>query len=386
MAATCPDRAPFQAASTPVATEAPQALPKIEAVDTYGEYQRREGLPVITGFGVEDLRTVELGTWARRGGKGVFINLDGTGGTNDAYVAEIPPGGQLAPQHQLFEELIYVVDGNGATAVWTDPQHKVTFEWKTGSLFAIPLNAWHEHFNGSGQKPARFFSVTTAPTVMSLFHNLKFVFDTPFSFDDRFSGHDSYFNGEGTLHWDRIMETNFVPNVHDVELYTWKERGAGGKQVRFELAHSTMCAHVSEFPVGTYKKGHRHGPGAHVIVLGGTGYSLLWPEGSSRQRFDWKQGSVVVPPSGWFHQHFNSGATPARYLALRWGSRRYRMSEAFSQGEGKTDVDVKQGGAQIEYEDEDRAIHELFESELRRHDAPCNMRGMVPWCTGPEKG
>jgi quercetin dioxygenase-like cupin family protein len=273
------------------------------------------------------------------------------------------------------------VAGSGATTVWNDPSRKVSFEWKEGSLFGVPLNAWHQHFNGSGQQPARFVSVTTAPTVMSLFHNLNFVFDTPFSFDDRFDAQDAYFNGAGRLHWDRVLETNFVPDVPNLQLYEWKERGAGGSQVRFELAHNTMCGHVSQFPVGTYKKAHRHGPGAHVIILSGTGYSLLWPEDEERQRFDWKPGGMVVPPRNWFHQHFNSGATPARYLALRWGSRRYRMGDAFSSGEGKTDVDVKQGGAQIEYADEDPAIHQLFDAELRRTGAACGMKEMVPWCT-----
>jgi oxalate decarboxylase/phosphoglucose isomerase-like protein (cupin superfamily) len=357
------------------------ALPRIERIDTYKEYQRREGIPVITGFGVEDIGAVELGPWARRGGQGAFVDLDGNGGINDAYICEIPPGGHLAPQRQLYEEMIYVVSGNGSTSVWNDPSRKLTFEWKAGSLFAVPLNATHQHFNGSGQNPARLLAVTSAPVVMNLFHNLDFIFGDGFVFADRFNADDSYFSGEGKLHWDRVLETNFVPDVKEIELYDWKERGAGGKNVRFELAHNTMAAHISQFPVGTYKKAHRHRPGAHVIILSGTGYSLLWPEGEARQRFDWKPGGLVVPPRQWFHQHFNSGAEPARYLALRWGSRRYKMSEAFSQGEGKTDVDVKAGGAQIEYADEDPDIHELFEAELGRNGAPCRMKDMVPWCS-----
>ncbi|MGH7823575.1 MAG: hypothetical protein ACREQ7_00125 [Candidatus Binatia bacterium] len=44
------------------------------------------------------------------------------------------------------------------------------------------------------------------------------------------------------------------------------------------------------------------------------------------------------------------------------------------------DVSAKQGGAQIEYEDEERQIHEIFESALAKAGAPCHMGSMVPWC------
>jgi quercetin dioxygenase-like cupin family protein len=370
-----------------------EAQPQQEAevmqkVNSYEAYQRREGIPSVGGFGVEDLRTVEVKPWARREALGTFINLEGTGGTNDAYVLEIPPGKATAPQQQLYEEMIYILDGNGSTQVWYDENKKVSFEWKKGSLFAIPINAKHRHFNGRGDVPARYLAVTNAPVVINLFHNLDFVFNTPFTFDDRFAGQDNYFADEGKVWRNRrnfVLETNFVPDTHGIDLYSWKERGAGGRNIMFELAHNTMGAHVSEFPVGTYKKAHRHGPGAHVIILSGQGYSLLWPSGSNDiEKFDWRPGGMVVPPNDWFHQHFNSGAEPARYLALRWGSRRYDMGGAIRMDQGGSDVSVKEGGAQIEYEDEAPRIHEIFESELKKNGAPCHMKSMVHWCTSDE--
>ena len=46
------------------------------------------------------------------------------------------------------------------------------------------------------------------------------------------------------------------------------------------------------------------------------------------------------------------------------------------------DKSVKEGGWQIEYEDEDRKNHELFEADLAAHGAPCRMKAFIPWCTG----
>ena len=127
----------------------------------YTRWVREEGLDILSAMHVPDLHTVELKPWTRRGGRGVFLNHDASRTSNDAYVCEIPPGSELAPQRQLYEEMIYILDGRGSTSVWNDAGKKLTFEWKAGAIFAVPLNATHQHFNGSGRDPARFVSVTT---------------------------------------------------------------------------------------------------------------------------------------------------------------------------------------------------------------------------------
>jgi hypothetical protein len=45
-------------------------------------------------------------------------------------------------------------------------------------------------------------------------------------------------------------------------------------------------------------------------------------------------------------------------------------------------VSIKEGGIQMEYEDEPRRIHEIFEAELAAHGQECRMKNLVPWCTG----
>jgi mannose-6-phosphate isomerase-like protein (cupin superfamily) len=230
----------------------------------YLRWVRNEGLDIIAAHYVPNLRTVELKPWARRGGSGVYINHEASRTSNDCYVCEIPPGKSLAPQRQMFEEMIMVLEGRGSTSVWNDAGKKVTFEWGPGALFAIPLNAWHQHFNGSGQNPARYVAVTNGSQVMNQFDDGEFVFNTAYDFKNRFSGEPDYFSGKGEQKG-LLMETNFVADAVNLPLIEAKERGAGGGHIRFQLAKSSMNSHISQFPVGTYKKCHRHGPGDHAI-------------------------------------------------------------------------------------------------------------------------
>ena len=106
----------------------------------------------------KDVNQVELAPWDLKGGNAAFVVLDGTGGVNDAQIVEIAPGGKLKPQKHLYEEMVYVTKGVGATTVWQkDGNKKHTFEWGPGSLFAIPLDSRYQHFNASGTDTARVF-------------------------------------------------------------------------------------------------------------------------------------------------------------------------------------------------------------------------------------
>ena len=345
-------------------------LPIISPKTAYEKWQEAEKIPILKAFHIEDVLKVELQPWERVGGNGAFLNMAGSENTNGAYLCEIPPGKGLKPQRHLYEEMIYILSGRGGATVWNEGGVKQTFEWQAGSLFSPPLNTWFQLFNGSGAEPARFLSVTTAPLALNLFHNTHFIFNSDYNFTDRFDGNDGYFTQTKEPVRAYVWETNFVSNLGTFVPRSSLEatgrverRGVGIRRAIFEMAGNVLCAHISEWKPGVYKKAHRHGPGANILILAGQGYSLLWQDGRPRQRVDWHPGSLFVPPPQWFHQHFNTSPHPVRFVALRW-SNKFSLGSVF--GYEGFNTDVKEGGNQIEWEDQDPEIHELFVKECAK--------------------
>ena len=340
--------------------------PQNYLLDPYLNWAQGEGVPIHLAFG-HDLLALETAPWPRYGARGCFAHTHGRGDFMANYVLEIDPGAKTRPLNHLYEALFYVLAGHGSTTVWLDEKEKRTFEWGPRSLFVVPLNCRYQIFNGSGREPARLSCTNDAPLTINLYHNLDFVFANPFSFPDRI-GLAKYFNGEGDHSTysrgseatrQNIWETNFVPDLGSLKLYELDARGKGSMNVAFILADGTMHAHTSEIPAGRYKKAHRHAAGTHVHAVDGEGYSLLWYEGDSEFReFPWRHGFMYAPPFWMFHQHFNTGDKPARYLACSLGSRRYPfIALRRRSAEGGGAISVQQGGRQIEYEDQDPRIH-----------------------------
>jgi hypothetical protein len=79
-----------------------------------------------------------------------------------------------------------------------------------------------------------------------------------------------------------------------------------------------------------------------------------------------------------FHQHFNTGDAPARYLATCLGSRRYPILTVRRTGiEMAGDTSIKKGGRQIEYEDQDPRIHGMWLEEIRKTGVKSDMGHLI---------
>jgi len=340
----------------------------------YDAWMEAQGVPIHRGFFVEDVRTVEVGWWQTGQCRAAFIQLAGQEGVSEARITEIPPGESLPPSKFSIDEIVYVASGRGLTTVWgSDDGAKRTFEWDARSLFMLPGGSTRQFSNTQGDRPVRLLHYNYLPLAMSVIDAPEFYFNNPANFQfgpeinenfyseatqappDEHQKHDQSYEGapEGGAYW----YGNFFPDMQAWDkLAVYRRRGAGGHTVRVSFPHSQLRAHMSVFPPLTYKKGHRHGPGRVIIIPGGEGYSIMWPEGQDKVIVPWHEASLFVPPNRWFHQHFNAGAAGARYLA-------FHPADQFG---GFAEKIEDRARDQIEYPDEEPWIRQRFEQELAK--------------------
>ena len=320
--------------NTPIQTDANPAAPDIPQsrvlVDPYADWAQSQGIPIHLDFG-HNLLALETQDWSLYEARGCLAHTHGAGDFMANYVLEVAVSAKTKPVRHLYEMFCYVLEGFGSTKIWLPNGQTKVFEWGPKAMFAIPLNCQYQLFNSSGLDRVRVSCTHDAPLTLNLYHDEDFVFNNPYVFKDRV-GQAKYFDGEGDLSaythktgvTRNVWETNFVHDLTHFKLYELEARGKGSSNISFILADGTMHAHVSQIPKGRYKKAHRHAAGTHVHAVDGTGYSLLWYEGDSQfKEFPWVHGFMYTPPYWMFHQHFNTGPQPARYLACSLGSRRY---------------------------------------------------------------
>jgi hypothetical protein len=112
----------------------PEKQPAIVRTDMYEEWRTREGVPLVAGVYIKDMKAVEVGPWPRKGDgvNGALCYLDGDDEA-DEHIVELSPGSFTAPLRHMYTEAVYVVSGNGSASVWRDQGAKQTFEWGPGS-------------------------------------------------------------------------------------------------------------------------------------------------------------------------------------------------------------------------------------------------------------
>jgi oxalate decarboxylase/phosphoglucose isomerase-like protein (cupin superfamily) len=334
-----------------------------------------QGIPIHRGYHVSDLRTIELGWWKERQCYGAFLVLAGQEEVSEARVTEIPAGKTLPPLKFAMDEIVYVAEGRGLTTVWGEEGGpKKSFEWQKHSMFLIPRNATHQLSNMQGDRAARMLHYNYLPLAMTTIPEPEFFFNNPYRNSNFSNGQAAQLYSQAKTF--RPIENspdlpesknrshrnfwygNFFPNMSTWEnLQAQTGRGAGSHVVHLRFPNSAMCGHMSVFPSQTYKKAHRHGPGVVIVIPAGEGYSIMWPEGREKVVIPWQEASVFVPPNRWFHQHFNAGATPARYLAFH--------SPRGLVGYGERVEDIARD--QIEYVDEEPWIRQKFAEELGKN-------------------
>jgi mannose-6-phosphate isomerase-like protein (cupin superfamily) len=347
-------------------------------INPYRDWATAQNIPIYEGFGL-DLLALETQPWDFTKARGALVHLDGRGDYAAIFLHEIPAGGSTRPMQHCFEEVFYVLDGYGSTSVTMANGDVRTFEWGPKSLFSIPLNSPYRIFNGSGRQSAKVASTNDLPVTLKLYHNEEFVFRNPFRFTDR-EGPKSYFDGGGELQLrssgNHSWETSFIPDLGKLALQERAARGAESTNIVLLMSDGTMHAHVSEMPVGTYKRAHRHGPDYHVFCVNGEGFSLFWYEGQESDigRLDWRHGCVFAPADNMFHIHFNKGATPCRYYAAALGSRRYpfndRKEVMYRGGQPKN---MKIDGAQLDYGEQPFRCHIDFLTEMDKNGVKSRM-------------
>jgi quercetin dioxygenase-like cupin family protein len=360
----------------------------------YDNFMESEGIPVFRDIGVRDIRDLPLKPWKRVGGRGTYIQLYGTEGKWGLYAVEVPAAGELNPEKHMFEKIYLVIEGRGSTEVWLegDENKKHVFEWGPGSIFSIPLNAWHRIVNASND-PALLQAGTTGPVVVNALQNIDAIFNNPYLFKERFSTADDFYKENNEVEADPVRglamrKTNFVADAVNCHLPLDNRRSPGWRRIEPHMTNNSFYYWIGQHAGGHYSKAHAHTSAAILFCIKGKGYTYTWPEhigvnpwedGKEDQvrRMDYIPGGMITAAPGgarWFHQHFSASADPLRLTAW-FGPHNPGRDPGYPGQPHKdyTGMDIQEGGTSIPYWMEDPQIRKEYEKILIEDGAKSEM-------------
>ena len=277
----------------------------------------------VRGMIAKDLLTHELKPRPKRGDffAARFDELSGNTMLG-CHVGEMPGERNIGHRH-VDEAIIYMLRGSGHSVLYQEdkskdwPQQHVV-EWQAGSLIAIPINAYHQHFNAQpGVTAVRQLAIKNVPTLRSIFNSREVIYANPYRFYDRYHDEPDYFQiseRAGPRQW----RTNFVKDLQTFPLDPWPERGEGVSTMYFDMAgNQTLRPHLTELDADGRTAPHRHLREELIHVLSGRGYTRIWFEDGPELTVEWEAGDLFSPPLNAWHEHVNlNGGEPARYYSV----------------------------------------------------------------------
>lgn len=310
-------------------------------VDPYENWAAAEGVPIHRGAAL-DLLTAETAPWPRFGAKGALCHLDGRCDFLTLFLLDLAPGQWSEWQHHLYEEVCLVIAGEGETEIDLGNGRTRTISWRTGAFFAAPMNAPYRH-RATSKAPARLACINDLRYLLNLYRNERFLFENPLSFPER---------GEGEV----VADLTSVPvqaAEHPHEL-----------SASLALAAGSIGADIVELPPGSYGRARRQMFGSLLFGIAGQGETLTFvdPQDEPR-RYAWTSGTVYAPVGLSFHQHFNLGSGPARFLRVEFGSATYPILRPRKRAYGDTSV-YASGNAEIDHAQEPAAIRAAWEQVI----------------------
>lgn len=286
-------------------------------------YDAKSQWLTVKGMIAKNLKTHPLKPRPKRGNF-FAVRFDELSGntTIGCHVGEMPGKKNIGHRH-VDEAIIMMLNGSGHSVLYqTDDsrdwpaQHEV--EWQEGSLIAIPINAYHQHFNAEPDvTPVRQLAIKNVPLLRKIFDTTAVIYANPFRFHERYDDEEGYFEISERV-GERQWRTNFVKDMRTFELDSWPERGDGISAMYFDMAgNQTIRPHLTELAPSGQTAPHHHLREELIYILSGRGYTRIWQDGGPEVKLEWEAGDLISPPLNTWHEHVNlDSSEPARYYSV----------------------------------------------------------------------
>lgn len=233
------------------------------------------------------------------------------------HLSEIAPGGSKRGHRHLDEATMIVVAGRGWSEMrQSDEAPLQRIEWSQGDVFAIPANAWHQHFNHDPDRPARQLAFKNTRMLRRLFGSRDFVYANDFRLDERYADQEDYFTGR-VVGDDGVVVTSVLRDLANEDLPERPGDGEGVSRQRYRMGgHRNLDHSLVGIATGGHVRAHRPLAEEAMLILSGRGRTTL-SDGAGREVVvEWGRGDLVSPPLAVSRSH-QAIDGPVLYLNVR---------------------------------------------------------------------